>query len=78
MKSKPRDPNLDHLTSATYEHVYEPAEDSYLLMDAMYEDLFTNGTRERLQTAWPNCLEVGTSHSRTSKQRCNSLDMERH
>jgi HemK-related putative methylase len=37
--SKPSDPRMDHASSATWEHVYEPCEDSYLLMDALYADL---------------------------------------
>lgn len=46
------DPFLQHLTYKDYEQLYEPAEDTYLLMDAIrYEmDSFSNV---------PVCLEIG-------------------
>lgn len=70
---KPPDPDMDHLTSATYEHVYEPCEDSYLLMDALYEDLHKNGMRTQLDTNWPTCMEVGQTNEQQKRKHMNEL-----
>ena len=57
---KPRDPNLDHLTSSTFEHVYEPCEDSYLLMDALHADLIAADAASWISGgSHKRCLEVG-------------------
>ena len=50
------DPDLSHLSSLDYQHVYEPAEDSYLMMDALHAD------RPFLLSrfAHPVCVEVGS------------------
>ncbi|KAH8922253.1 putative methylase [Atractiella rhizophila] len=48
-------PDLSHLPSSTYDHVYEPAEDSFLLLDALEQDA------DELK-AYKNavCLEMGS------------------
>lgn len=47
-------PNLDHFMYTDYEHFYEPAEDTYLLCDALLQDLC-----DLDQEYGYSCLEVG-------------------
>ncbi len=48
-------PDISHLTSADYLHVYEPAEDSFLFLDALQADF------KLLKSRRPTvCLELGS------------------
>ncbi|PCH33325.1 putative methylase [Wolfiporia cocos MD-104 SS10] len=47
-------PDLSHLAREDYQHVYEPAEDTFILLDALEQDA------EELQKMKPSiCLEIG-------------------
>ncbi|KAG8887331.1 hypothetical protein FRB98_000200 [Tulasnella sp. 332] len=48
-------PRLNHLTSHDYEHIYEPSEDTFILLDALERDA------SELQALKPTiCLEIGS------------------
>jgi release factor glutamine methyltransferase len=47
-------PQIGHLTADDYEHIYEPAEDSFIFLDAL--ELEAEGLRELKPTV---CVEIG-------------------
>lgn len=64
--SRAYDPVLDHLTSSVLENVYEPAEDTYLMCDALYEqrtfllDRFAvHPSNNEPAKPFARCLEIG-------------------
>lgn len=48
-------PNISHITAEDYDHVYEPSEDSFLLIDALEEEI--NFIKSLNPTI---CVEIGT------------------
>ncbi|WWD22806.1 hypothetical protein CI109_107300 [Kwoniella shandongensis] len=61
-------PQIAHLTEDDYEHVYEPAEDSFILLDALEADA------EELRHAKPIiCVEIGSGSGIASTFLSNLL-----
>ncbi|OCF43766.1 hypothetical protein I317_02370 [Kwoniella heveanensis CBS 569] len=61
-------PNIAHLTEDDYEHIYEPAEDSFILLDALEIDA------ERIRRSKPAiCVEVGAGSGIASAFLSNLL-----
>lgn len=52
--SKLPTPDLSHLQWSDYEHIYEPSDDTFLLLDALEKD------REFIENCSPFlCVEIG-------------------
>ncbi|WVO13503.1 hypothetical protein L204_101124 [Cryptococcus depauperatus] len=61
-------PIISHLTEKDYENVYEPAEDSFILLDALEADV------EELRSLKPSiCLEIGSGSGIVSAFLTNLL-----
>jgi release factor glutamine methyltransferase len=54
-------PDLDHLTSDDFQHVYEPASDTFLLIDAIQYELRSGLFRDRLEPVIALELGCGTA-----------------
>jgi release factor glutamine methyltransferase len=52
------DPDLSHLTSNDYLSVYEPSEDSFLMLTALHQD--SNYLNEKFNNRVPVALEIGS------------------
>jgi release factor glutamine methyltransferase len=61
--AKPLEPNLSHLSSRDFEGVYEPAEDTFLLMDALAAEV---PRLRAVRGAAPLVLEVGSGSGAVS------------
>ncbi|KGB80371.2 hypothetical protein CNBG_6214 [Cryptococcus deuterogattii R265] len=64
-------PNIAHFTESDYEHIYEPAEDSFILLDALELDA------QDLRRMHPSvCVEIGAGSGVVSAFMSNLLGHE--
>ncbi|OWT40183.1 hypothetical protein J008_02329 [Cryptococcus neoformans] len=64
-------PNISHFTESDYEHIYEPAEDSFILLDALELDA------QDLRRMNPSvCVEIGAGSGVVSAFMSNLLGHE--
>ncbi|KAJ7655186.1 hypothetical protein DFH06DRAFT_1201853 [Mycena polygramma] len=62
-------PDLTHLRPEDYEHVYDPAEDTFILLDALEQDA------EQLRSMGPQIsLEIGVIGSKTQVYLCTDIN----
>ncbi|CRL04065.1 CLUMA_CG017178, isoform A [Clunio marinus] len=66
-------PSYSHLTSEDYNHVYEPSEDSFLLLDALEDELLFLRNKKPLI-----CLEIGPGSGIIVSALAKYLDYQSH
>ncbi|ODQ50912.1 hypothetical protein SAICODRAFT_27274 [Saitoella complicata NRRL Y-17804] len=53
-------PTLSHFTERDYEHIYEPAEDTFILLDALEQDAEMLRNIRKDGEGLPLCVEIGS------------------
>ncbi|BFZ63710.1 S-adenosylmethionine-dependent methyltransferase [Saitoella coloradoensis] len=53
-------PSLSHFTEDDYEHIYEPAEDTFILLDALEQDADMLRNIRKDGEGLPLCVEIGS------------------
>lgn len=53
-------PSLSHLRKQDFRHVYEPAEDSFILLDALEADATQLSSSSAFSSSSPLCVEIGS------------------
>ncbi len=66
-------PNLSHLTYRDYANVYEPAGDTYLLVDGISGDRDTLAARFAAGGGDPLCVEIGAGTATATAVLCRTL-----